>query len=46
MQERVAAELIEGIRVSQRVAIDCTVNSDSELSKVSSSKFSGLEEHW
>ena len=46
MQERVAAELMEGIRVSQRVAVDRTVNSDSELSTVSSSKFSGLEEHW
>jgi len=46
MQERVAAELMEGIRVSQRVAVDRTVNSDSELSTVSSSKFSGSEEHW
>ena len=46
MQERVAAELMEGIRVSQTVAVDSTVNSDSELSTVSSSKFSGSEEHW
>jgi len=46
MQERVAAELMEGIRVSQTVAVDRTVNSDSELSTVSSSKFSGSEEHW
>jgi hypothetical protein len=46
MQERVAAELMEGIRVSQTVAVDRTVNSDSELSTVSSSNFSGSEEHW
>jgi hypothetical protein len=37
---------MEGIRVSQTVAVDSTVNSDSELSTVSSSKFSGSEEHW
>jgi hypothetical protein len=46
MQERVAAKLMEGIRVSQTVAVDCTVNIDSELSTVSSSNFSGSEEHW